>query len=94
VESHLIWILPLNENLHIPILLYGTIIQQLLPPALDGMTSGSSASGIVGMSGSAVPSRGSRENSESGDDSRTSYSDAGCWPVDSVENIDDAYESV
>ena len=58
------------------------------------MTSGSPASGIVGVSGSALPSKGSRENSESGDDPRTSYGDAGCWPVDSVENIDDAYESV
>jgi len=58
------------------------------------MTSGSPASGIVGVSSSALPSKGSRENSESGDDPRTSYGEAGRWPVDPVENIDEAYESV
>lgn len=46
------------------------------------------------MSKLLLPSKGSRENSESGEDSRTSYVDPVVRPVDSVENIDDAYDSV
>jgi len=57
-------------------------------------TSGSPVSGIVGVSKLLRPSKSSRENSESGEDSRTSYVGPAVCPVDSVENIDEVYDSV
>jgi len=61
-------------------------------PARDG-TSGDTGSGIVGVPGPLRPSNGSRENSESGEDPRTSYGVVAC-PIESKENIEDAYDSV